>query len=125
MVATDSYTIEAFDADGFSMGATDRDTIKEAKERAKYMLTPAYANAIETERAAVRVEILNGEGDCVWDKTLSKMPLLTIRFDSAEKIYFASNDNTGESWIIEGAKNQGQAVKMLRNDWNNPFRIGC
>lgn len=120
-----SYAIEAFDADGCTMGAVYRNTLKEAKEYAKYMLTPAYANVIESQRVAIRVEVANREGDVIWDKSLSKLPLLTIRHDSSDNTYFAADDRSGESWVIEGAKNQSQAIRTLRDSRDNPFRLGC
>lgn len=61
------YTIESFDKDGDTIGCTSRDTLKEAKEYAKYMLTPAYKAAIETERDATHVEVRDLDDSVLWD----------------------------------------------------------
>lgn len=65
------YVVETFDAAGFSIGLRNAETLKEAKETARYMLTDQYASVIETERKAVRVDIRRwADDEVIWNRTL-------------------------------------------------------
>ncbi len=62
-----SYAIESFDKDGQQIFADSRETLKEATQVAKYMLTAAFMIAAGTECKAGRVEIRNASGAVIWD----------------------------------------------------------
>lgn len=49
----------------------EADNLKDAKERANYLLSDEWAIDAETTHEALgtnKVEILNKNGECVWDK---------------------------------------------------------
>jgi hypothetical protein len=43
---------------------------------------------------------------------------ISVRYDEGEKDYFAvPDDDSGESWVIQGAKNQQQAEAMVKAEY--------
>jgi hypothetical protein len=64
-----TYLIEVLDTDGYELSHYEEETIKEAKRRARYYFSDAYARAIEaygpvSPVAKVRV---SRNGECVFD----------------------------------------------------------
>lgn len=66
-----TYTAVLLDSDGCETVSNELETMKDAKARAKYLLSDAFAAAIESNHADLntrKVEVLDQSGECVWDE---------------------------------------------------------
>ena len=64
-----TYEVALIDMDGYETTDDQPDTLKQAKEHAKYLLSDKYARACETTHADMRtrkVEVRKN-GVCIWD----------------------------------------------------------
>lgn len=63
-----TYTIVLLDHDGFDVGSSEAENLKEAKKRARYLISDDYArNTESTHDQTQKVEVRDEAGDCVWD----------------------------------------------------------
>lgn len=69
------YQVLLLDKDGYHItNPFEADTLKAAKERAKYLLSDEWATTAETTHETLgtkKVEIRNQAGECVWDDFLA------------------------------------------------------
>lgn len=62
------YRVVLLDNQGFEVGEKEADTLKEAKGKARYMLSDEYArNTESTHDRTHKVEVRNADGECVFD----------------------------------------------------------
>lgn len=64
------YRVNLLDKDGFEIATDECETLAEAKQRAKYMLSDNYAANNETthqDLGTQKAEILKNGLECVWD----------------------------------------------------------
>lgn len=68
------YQVILLDREGYTIAENGCDTLKEAKYRAKLMLSDVYATSAETSHEAWgtdKVEIYDRAGDCIYDRFLN------------------------------------------------------
>jgi vacuolar-type H+-ATPase subunit H len=64
------YRVNLLDKDGLEIATDERETLAEAKQRAKYLLSDTYAANNETAHESLgthKAEILRNGQECVWD----------------------------------------------------------
>ena len=64
------YEIKLVDASGYEITSSERETLKAAKEHARYLISDRYAYAVNGNHAdwgTEKAEVLKNGIDCVWD----------------------------------------------------------
>lgn len=67
--STDEISVVLLDRDGFTITEQECETIKEAKERARYYISDSYERSAETTHATLMTEKaeVRVNGECLWD----------------------------------------------------------
>jgi hypothetical protein len=61
------YVARSYDYDGYEIGVRECDTLKVAKDTARYLLTQAFADVIETNRRAARSTVENAQDEVIYE----------------------------------------------------------
>ena len=72
-----TYRVNLLDKDRFEIASDECETLAEAKERAKYLLSDKYAANAETTHENLgthKAEIFKNGQECVWDAFRSAAP---------------------------------------------------